>query len=103
MLFAREKLEGGGFGPFGDKGKGPKDGFGPDKKGFKGKGGPQPGVILPGFLQDVLNLNDDQRKQIADLQKEVDGKLDKILTADQRGQLREMRDTGPTGPPPEKK
>src|SRR5207253_5354846 len=45
-LFQREKIEGGGFGPGGDKGKGPKDGkdgFG-DKKGFKGKGPPQPGV-----------------------------------------------------------
>jgi hypothetical protein len=95
-LFAREKLEGGGFGPGGDKG------FGPDKKGFKGKG-PQPGVILPGFLQDILNLTDAQRKQVADLQKEVDGKLDKILTDDQRAQLRAMRDKGPKGPPPDKK
>jgi Spy/CpxP family protein refolding chaperone len=101
-LFAREKLEGGGFGG-GDKGKGPKDGFGPDKKGFKGKGPQQFGGILPGFLQDALNLTDAQRKQVGDLQKEVDGKLDKILTDDQRSQLREMREKGPKGPPPDKK
>lgn len=96
-LFGREKLEGGG-----DKGKGgpgdkKKDGFGGDKKGkgdfkdFKGKGGPpQPGTILSPFLQDSLNLNEDQRKQLADLQKDVDERLSKILTEGQRTQLREM-------------
>jgi hypothetical protein len=104
VLFQKEKLEGGGFGGgFGDKG---------DKKGFKGKGGPpQPGVILPSFIQDTLKLTDSQKKQIADLQKEVDGKLDKILTAEQKTQLREMsmqKGFGPPGgdkkgPPPDDK
>src|SRR5262249_1746577 len=86
-LFQREKLEGGGFGGFGDKGKGPggdKGGFGGDKKGFKGKGFPQPGVVLSPFIQDTLNLTDAQRKQLADLQKDVDARLEKILTAEQR-------------------
>lgn len=107
-LFQREKLEGGGFGGPGGKG---------DKKGGKGyKGGPKPGEILPPFMQDQLNLTDAQRKQVADLQKEVDAKLDTILTAEQRTQMREM--TGPgfgdkkdkkgpggdkKGPPPEDK
>jgi hypothetical protein len=85
-LFQREKLEGGGFG-------GPGGG---DKKGGKGfKGGPQPGQILPMFMQDQLNLTDTQRKQIGDLQKDVDAKLDKILTTEQRAQMRGM--TGPGG------
>ncbi len=102
VLFQKEKLEGGGFG--GDKGKGPKDGK--DGKGFKGKGPPQPGVIFSPFMQDILKLSDDQRKQVADLQKEVDGKLDRILTADQKTQIREMsKGFGPPGgdkkgPPP---
>jgi EF hand len=84
-LFKREKLEGGFFGGPGGPGGGPK--------GFKG--GPQPGQILPMFIQDQLNLTDSQKKQVADLQKEVDAKLDKILTAEQRTQMREM--FGPGG------
>jgi EF hand len=100
-LFQREKLEGGGFGG-GDKGKGPKDGkdgFGGDKKGFKGKGPPQPGVILSPFFQDALNLTDAQRSKLADLQKDVDAKLDKILTAEQKTQLKEMSTQKGFGPP----
>jgi hypothetical protein len=98
-LFAREKLAGGfGFG-FGDKGKG---GFGDDfkgkGKGFGKKGFPQPGQILSPFLQDELELSDTQRRQLADLQKEVDSRLAKILTEEQRKQLREMRGKGPKGP-----
>jgi hypothetical protein len=102
-LFAKKSIAGGGKdGPFGEKGKG-FEGKGPpgDKKG-KGKG-PQPGQILPPFVQDALNLTDAQRKQLADLQKEVDTRLNAILTDEQRAQLREMRDKGPKGPPGEKK
>jgi hypothetical protein len=102
-LFQREKLEGGGFGPGGgDKGEGGKDGkdgFGGDKKGFKGKGPPQPGVILSPFFQDALNLTDAQRKQLAVLQKDVDAKLDKILTAEQKTHLKEMSTQKGFGPP----
>jgi len=39
-------------------------------------------------LQDALNLTDDQRKQLADLQKEVDGKLAKILTDEQKEKVK---------------
>jgi hypothetical protein len=100
-LFAKESLPAGGFGgPGGDKGKGP---FGDKKgKGFKG-GPPQPGVVLPPFVQDALNLTDAQRKQVADLQKDVDERLAKILTDEQRTQLREFAAKGPKGPPPDKK
>jgi hypothetical protein len=83
----------------GDKGgKGDK---GP--KGFKGKGPggpPQPGQVLPAFLQEQLNLTADQRKQLFDLQKYVDSKFEQIFTADQRKQLSEMRGPGGKGPPP---
>ncbi|HTH49271.1 MAG TPA: hypothetical protein VMB21_17275, partial [Candidatus Limnocylindria bacterium] len=34
---------------------------------------------------------------LADLQKEVDGRLDKLLTEEQRKQLREVRERGPGG------
>ena len=82
----------------GDRGPGGPGGFGPP---------PRPGQILPGFIQNALKLTDDQKKQLDDLQKEVDAKLDKILTDDQKKQMKEMRPPrgpggrdGPPGPPP---
>jgi EF hand len=68
-------------------------------------GPPRPGRILPPFLQDNLNLTAEQRKQLDELQKDVDTKLGKILTAEQKKQLEEMRPGfgpgAPGGPPPE--
>jgi hypothetical protein len=111
-LYERETAafgQGGGFGKgdFGDKGKVPggRGDFG-DKKGPKGFGkGMSPlGMVLPLFVQDVLELSNAQRKQVAELQKEVDARLEKILTAEQRQQLRDMRERGPGGfGPPDKK
>ncbi|HET6426172.1 MAG TPA: EF-hand domain-containing protein [Planctomycetaceae bacterium] len=76
--------------------------------GFGGPGGfvpPAPGTILPQFLQDELRLSDEQKKQLSDLQKEVDTKLAQILNREQRQQLNEMGNRGPRGPggnrPPE--
>jgi hypothetical protein len=57
---------------------------------------------MPPFLQDSLKLTADQKKQLEDLQKDVDGRLAKILTDEQKKQLKDMRDRGPGGfgPPP---
>ena len=67
--------------------------------GFEG-GPPQQGQLLPPFLEDQLSLTAEQKKQLAELQKEADGKLDKILTDEQRKQLRQMQQGfGPGGPP----
>jgi hypothetical protein len=63
------------------------------RPGVGGPGGPRGGV-LPAFLQTQLKLTDEQKKQVADLQKEVDAKLGKILTADQMKTLKEMRERG---------
>ena len=50
------------------------------------------------FLQDTLDLSPEQKKQIEDFQKEVDGKLDKTLTDAQKKQLREINARpGPAG------
>ena len=76
-----------------------------DKGGFGGKGGgaggfgmrSQPGQILPQFIQESLKLTDDQKKQLDDLQKDVDAKLDKMLTVDQKTELKAMRERGPGG------
>jgi hypothetical protein len=72
---------------------------------------PQPGQLFPPFLQETLKMNDEQKKQVAELQKEVDEKLAQILTAEQKKQLQDMRSIfsrrGPGGrrpqdPPPGK-
>jgi hypothetical protein len=88
---------GGGFGPPGGPG-------GPGGRGPGGFGGPpQPGQIMLPFLQQALKLTAKQKKQLAELQKEVDGKLSKILTDEQKKQLKDMREgfrRGPGGPPP---
>ncbi len=64
-------------------------------------------------MLDALKLTDAQKKQLDDLQKDVDTRLDKILTDDQKNQMKEMRPPrgpggpgrpggpgGPDGPPP---
>jgi Spy/CpxP family protein refolding chaperone len=102
---------GGGFGPppgFGPGGPGGRGRSGPGGPGGFG-GPPQPGQILPPFIQERLELTAEQKQQLEDLQKEVDARLGKILTAEQKKQLQEMRQgfgrggpggRGPGGPPP---
>jgi outer membrane protein assembly factor BamB len=76
-----------GFGGFGG---GPGGGAGPRGGGPGGfPARPQPGQIMPSFFQETLKLTDEQKKQIEKLQKEVDGQLDKLLTDDQKKQLKE--------------
>lgn len=58
---------------------------------------PRSGEILPNSLQDILKLTDEQKKQIQDLQKDIDAKLESILTNEQRVQLKGMRDGGMAG------
>jgi hypothetical protein len=84
----------GGFGGRGPKGKG---GFGTGPGGF---GPPQPGQVLPPFLQDRLQLTADQKKQLDTLQKDVDARLGQILTDAQKQQLRELQQKGPFGKGP---
>lgn len=90
----------GGPGPGGPGGRGPGRG-GPGGPGGFGPGGPggfgappQPGQVMPPFLQERLKLTDEQKKQLEELQKEVDTKLAKILTDEQKKQLKDM----PPGP-----
>jgi Spy/CpxP family protein refolding chaperone len=62
-----------------------------------GRGGFRPGQLMPGMLADRLKLTDAQKKQFDALQKEVDAKVAKILTADQKKQLEELRARGGRG------
>ena len=77
---------GGGFGGFGQPGGGGFGGFG---------GGGTPGTVLSTNAQQQLRLTDDQKKELERIQKEVDAQLEKMLTPEQRTQLKEMRDRQP--------
>ena len=89
---------GAGPGGFDDGGPGgpPGRGRGPGGRGMMG-GPPRPGQVLPPMAQQMLNLTDDQKKQVDELQKEVDAKLAKILTPQQLDQLKQMPGRGPGG------
>jgi hypothetical protein len=77
-------------------------GFGPPKK---GTGGPPPlGQIVPGPLELTLKTTPEQKKEIGELQKDVDARLDKIMTDEQKQEWKKMREApprmggGPGGP-----
>ena len=59
---------------------------------------PQPGRVLPDRLEERLRLTPEQKAQVADLQKEVDARLDQILNDEQRKQLKAIRENGPPAP-----
>jgi Spy/CpxP family protein refolding chaperone len=70
----------------------------PDRR----RGGPPPEWnpvhLFPPDVRESLNLSAEQEKQIEDLEKEVRGKVNKILTAQQRKVLSQARPRGPGGP-----
>jgi len=76
-----------------------RTGGGPGGPGGLGKP-PRPGQILPPFVQETLKLTDAQKKQLDELQTDVDARLGKILTDDQKQQLKDLRKRGPGGPKP---
>jgi len=78
----------------GPPGFGPPGGFPPPGGGMMG-GPPRPGEILPAGLRRNLKLTTEQTKQVDDLQKDVDAKIEKILNDDQKKQLKAMRQRGP--------
>jgi hypothetical protein len=57
------------------------------------------GRVLPPHLRDELDLTEEQDKQLDELEKDVKDRVLKILTADQKKKLRELR-RGPGGSPP---
>jgi hypothetical protein len=56
-------------------------------------GGPaqQPGKILSVSQQDQLKLSPEQKKRLEEMQKEIDARLEVLLTEDQKRQLQAMR------------
>ena len=84
--------------PGGGRGGQPGKGFPGGKGGGLGGFAPMlPGQVMPAFLADRLKLTEGQKKEVETLQKEVDEKLAKILTEDQRKQLKEMKERGRGG------
>ena len=72
------------------------------KEGEPGNAGPpQPGQILSTVDQDRLKLTPEQKKKLAELQKETDDQLDTLLKDDQKKQFKQMLDfaKGIGGPP----
>ncbi len=64
-----------------------------------GPGGHRGGFhLLPPFVMDKLNLTDDQKKALAELEKETKAKLDKILTDEQKKILDRAHPPFPGGP-----
>jgi hypothetical protein len=73
----------------------------PVKGGMMGPGGfgapTQPGQILTAITRDIVGLSSEQRKQVDDIQKDVDARLDKLLADEQRKQLQEKPKPGAPG------
>jgi hypothetical protein len=60
---------------------------------------PRPGEVLPDPLRTALRLTEDQRKKFDELQREIDGKVEQLLTEEQRAMLRRIREGQPGGRP----
>jgi hypothetical protein len=86
-----------GPGPGAGPGPGPPRGGGPGPGGFGGFA--QPGQIMSLTTQVTLKLSPDQRKQLGELQKEVDSRLEKTFKDDQKKQLKQMREDFARGGP----
>src|SRR3954471_19102068 len=82
------RQDGGGGGPGGGGGGGARPGGGGGGQGGPGGGGAH---LIPRFAEEKLNLSEDQRKQIADLEKEMKDKLARILSPDQMKALEDAR------------
>src|SRR5262249_166694 len=92
--------------PGGPGGQGGQSGQRPGRRAaFSGPAGMQPGEfhVIPPFVQGQLKLTDDQKKQIADLEKQTKEKLHTIWTDEQKQKVKGMRSQfrggrGPGGP-----
>jgi hypothetical protein len=82
----------------------PDDGFGKKKGGKDGKGPPgfKIGKLFPPHVRDSMDLTEEQKRKVDELEDEVREKLEKILTVDQfrRAESKGPPPEGPDGPPP---
>jgi hypothetical protein len=76
---------------------GESKGFIPQPFGFGPPAGfapPRVGDVMPGPVQDRLKLTPEQRRRMAQLQKEVEAKMREILTEEQFAQWKKIREGG---------
>jgi hypothetical protein len=65
-----------------------------------GRGDPQqPGKIFSPAQQESLKLSDGQRKRLEEIQKEIDARIETLLTEDQKKQLQAMQERPAAGGP----
>jgi outer membrane protein assembly factor BamB len=58
---------------------------------------PQPGQIMPAFFQERFNLTPEQKEQVDKIQNDVDAKLARLLTDEQKSQLKDSPQGGRGG------
>ncbi len=61
---------------------------------------PQPGKLFSSSQQDALKLSAEQKARLEAMQKEIDARLETLLTEDQKKQLQAMQHRPPGGPGP---
>jgi spore coat protein CotH len=70
--------------------------------GFQFGGGgaarPRPGEVLPGPARDALRLTPEQKRKFDELQRDIDRRVDELLTEEQRAQWKRMRESAAKGP-----
>jgi hypothetical protein len=72
-----------------------------DEQKKKATGGEQTGQVVPAGVRARLKLTEAQEKEVAELQKDAEGKLDKLLDEKQRKQFEKLRtEKEKKGPPP---
>ncbi len=77
--------------------QGPGGGFG-GRPGSGGGFGTPPGTVLSPRVQDDLKLTDEQKKKIEEIQKEVDAKVQQVLSEEQNKQLKDLKANAGRGP-----
>ena len=94
--FGSAQPPGGGKGERKDKGDFKGEKGGPGGPGGKGGFGPPPlGQVMPVFAQEQLKLTDTQKKDLEAIQKDVDARIEKLLTEDQKKAYKELKERGP--------
>jgi hypothetical protein len=84
--------------PNGKDGKGGgKDGKGGGKDGKMAKGGFNLGAALPPMLVGELKLTDDQKAKLQEIEKDLKGKLENLMTDEQKKMCENFRPGGPGG------
>jgi poly(3-hydroxybutyrate) depolymerase len=80
--------------------QGPGGGLGGPGSGIGRPGGfgTPPGTVLSPRVQEDLKLTDEQKKKIEEIQKDIDAKVQQVLTEEQNKQLKDLKANASRGP-----